>query len=466
MEQQLTESRSGLARSRTEGASDPLTLPTASPAASRRAAQTAGEPAGGPGRRPRQRRVGAGPMSQTRAALILLPLVMSAALVATLLTSYASAQKVQETLAWGQGDMFLDNARRLANGPDANAELDLLVAEEASEGLRCIAAFDLDGALIHVSGQCLAPDAAALSASLIDAGNDQLIQAADRVRMVRNSGLSETSRASRTPLLVEYEPLLSRDLESSARRSLGIGGAASLALVMVAIVLFRLGTREARMQEAMEHDRRLASLGEMAGVIAHEIRNPLASMKGHAQLLAERLAAETPEHDKAQRLVREAIRLEELTSDLLGFIRSKQLDRSAADPRSVLAEAAEEVAPDRITVDAEGAPRSWSLDPVLMKQVLINLLQNAIQASPDSARAEASVTEERGALVFEVRDRGEGIPPAERERIFEPFYTSRLHGTGLGLAVARRIVALHGGEIATRNHADGGAVFRVRIPRG
>jgi two-component system sensor histidine kinase HydH len=405
-------------------------------------------------------------MSQTRAALILLPLVMSAALVATLLTSYASARKVQETLARGQGDMFLDSARRFADRPEASLELDVLVAEEAAEGLRCVAAFERNGVLAHVAGRCAATSADALRDALLAAGNDQLVRVGDRLRMVRKSGSSATSRATRSPLLIEFEPLLSRQLEASARRSLGIGGAASLALVLIAIVLFRLGTREARMQEAMEQDRRLASLGEMAGVIAHEIRNPLASMKGHAQLLGERLVSGSPEHDKAQRLVREAIRLEELTSDLLGFIRSKQLDRRVVDPRAVLTEAAGEVASGRIVIDVAQAPKSWSLDPVLMKQVLINLLQNAIQASPTEERAETRTFEERRTLVFEIRDHGDGIPAADRERIFEPFYTSRLHGTGLGLAVARRIVALHGGDIATTNHPEGGAIFRVRIPRG
>jgi two-component system sensor histidine kinase HydH len=405
-------------------------------------------------------------MSQTRSALILLPLVMSAALVATLLTSYTSARKVEETLARGQGDIFLDSARRIANLPSVAEELDLLVVEEAAEGLRCIAIFDIVGALRHVAGRCATTEAEALRASLLGAANDQPIDLGERVRMVRNSGLTATRPASRSPLLVEYEPLLSRELELSARRSLGIGGAASLALVAVAIVLFRLGTREARMQEAMEQDRRLASLGEMAGVIAHEIRNPLASMKGHAQLLAERLAPHSPELEKAERLVREAVRLEELTSDLLGFIRSKQLDRRLVDPRAVLAEATEEVAADRIAIDVAAAPGRWSLDPVLTKQVLINLLQNAIQASPEGKGAEALAFQERGYLVFEVRDHGVGVPASERDRIFEPFYTSRLHGTGLGLAVARRIAALHGGDITTVNHADGGAVFRVRIPRG
>jgi two-component system, NtrC family, sensor histidine kinase HydH len=426
-------------------------------------------PAGGGSTRGARARIGGAgvdrPMSQTRTALILLPLVTSAALLATLLTSWASARAAQTTLARGQGDLYLDTARRLADGADPVADLDALVAEEAAEGLRCVAVFDRGGALLHVAGGCLTGEVDQLRRELYTSANDRLIEVGDRVRMVRGSGLSAVTPANRTPLLVEYEPLLSRELERGALRSLGIGGAASLALIVVAVGLYRLGSREARLQEAMERDRRLASLGEMAGVVAHEIRNPLASMKGHAQLLAERLEPGSAEHDKAQRLVREAVRLEDLTSDLLGFIRSKQLERRTVDPRQVLAEAAAEVAPERVVADLDGGPSRWSLDPVLTKQVLINLLQNAVEASPDSAPAEARALEERGDLVFEVRDRGPGIPAGEEQRIFEPFYTTRLHGTGLGLAVARRIAALHGGDIATHNHPGGGAVFRVRLPR-
>jgi two-component system sensor histidine kinase HydH len=100
-----------------------------------------------------------------------------------------------------------------------------------------------------------------------------------------------------------------------------------------------------------------------------------------------------------------------------------------------------------------------------MEQVLINLLRNALQASPDGAEVDFTVAEERRALSFEVRDRGEGIVEAEAEQIFEPFQTNRVRGTGLGLAVAKRIVEGHGGRISASNHPDGGAVFRVLLPR-
>ena len=99
-----------------------------------------------------------------------------------------------------------------------------------------------------------------------------------------------------------------------------------------------------------------------------------------------------------------------------------------------------------------------------MHQALVNLLRNAVEASPAGAHAVASVAREGESLGFRVRDRGLGVPTGDTERIFEPFYTTRAQGTGLGLAVARRIVELHGGAVTAHTHPEGGAEFRVVIP--
>jgi two-component system sensor histidine kinase HydH len=99
-----------------------------------------------------------------------------------------------------------------------------------------------------------------------------------------------------------------------------------------------------------------------------------------------------------------------------------------------------------------------------MRQVLENLLRNALDAAPPEAPVEIVASTEPAGLVFTVRDRGPGIPPGDLERIFEPFVTGRVRGTGLGLAVARRIVDLHGGRISVRNRDGGGAEFRVVLP--
>ena len=265
-------------------------------------------------------------------------------------------------------------------------------------------------------------------------------------------------------LVYEFEPLAANELRAGALQTLGIGGAVSLILIVTAAGLWRLTLRAERVKEARDRDRRLAALGELAAVISHEIRNPLTSMKGHAQLLAENLPAGSRDRDKAERVVREAVRLENLTTDLLSLVRTERVERRDVEPARLLREAVESVDGARVELDLAAAPPLWSLDPEKLHQVLTNLLRNAVQASSEGEPAYASIAVEQGRLVFTVRDHGEGIPAGEEERIFEPFYTTRVRGTGLGLAVARRIVALHGGSVTAANHPDGGAVFRVAIP--
>jgi len=267
------------------------------------------------------------------------------------------------------------------------------------------------------------------------------------------------------PLVLEFEPLKALAVRSQVRRTAWVGMVAVPLFVLGGLGLAYLVRQRERLTQRIEHGRRLAALGEMSAVIAHEIRNPLASLKGHAQLLTESLDSDTRQA-KAARVVSEAVRIQNLISDLLDFSRTGALDRRPVDPAEVLHAAVEEVDSERIAEDAEGAPPTWALDAPHMKQALSNVLRNAVQAAPAGTPVQASVFSADRCLVFEVRDHGPGIPVGEEERIFEPFRTGKTRGTGLGLALVRRIVSQHGGTVVARNDPRGGAVFRVSIPRG
>jgi two-component system sensor histidine kinase HydH len=161
--------------------------------------------------------------------------------------------------------------------------------------------------------------------------------------------------------------------------------------------------------------------------------------------------------------VSEAVRLEALINDLLEFARAGAIHREDTDPSALVREVALALDPERITIDSTAAPARWRLDADRLRQVLSNLVENALQAG--EGQVEVRVARRGDELWFVVRDHGSGIDPDDLEHIFEPFFTRRTRGTGLGLAVARRLVELHQGSLSAENAPDGGAVFTIRIPR-
>jgi two-component system sensor histidine kinase HydH len=267
------------------------------------------------------------------------------------------------------------------------------------------------------------------------------------------------------PMLLEFVPQMAEALRFSATRTLLSGGIATLALVLAGAVFFGLSLRQERAQATQEQKRQLASLGEMASVLAHELRNPLAALKGHAQLLQELLPEGSRPRDKAARVVSEAERLEVLSEDLLSFVRTTAIDPQRYGPAAFLTECVDEISDPRIELHTSQAPPAWRFDPQRMRQVMSNLLRNALEASPADKKVQVSAYTVGKELVFTVRDHGKGIREQDLERIFQPFFTTRARGTGLGLAIVRRLVQLHGGSVTAKNAPDGGAIFTVRLPK-
>jgi two-component system sensor histidine kinase HydH len=277
-------------------------------------------------------------------------------------------------------------------------------------------------------------------------GRRQIIHVGGRIRIEMPSPF----RRARPGFVIEVEPLEANQLLSSADLSLGIGGIAALVMLGVAIALVRRELKRRAEEQIREREKRLAALGEMSAVLAHEIKNPLASLKGNAQLLAG--GVEDKHKRKAERVVDEAVRLEKLVTDLLAFVRTGELTRAPAAPASLV--------PDGVECDVMAAPATWSLDEARMRQVLSNLVENGQAAG---GPVHVRIAKARG-LVIEVSDKGPGVPVEDREKIFEPFFTKKTRGTGLGLAVARRVVEAHGGTITVGDAPGGGALFRVEIP--
>jgi len=226
---------------------------------------------------------------------------------------------------------------------------------------------------------------------------------------------------------------------------------------------------------AREEEQRLASLGAMAAGLAHEIRNPLAGVKGAAQYLQhESLDEEAGE--MLQVIVHEVDRLDTVVTQFLDYARPFELDLKPEDLEAILkhslAVLRAQGIPDNVELHEELSPSlpALPLDAARISQVLLNLLQNALQAMPGGGTLRV-ITRRRydvvGNPVVEVAiaDTGAGIAPTDLDQIFVPFFTTKSGGTGLGLAICQRIVQAHGGEIDVQSDVGVGSTFIVRLPR-
>jgi len=395
--------------------------------------------------------------------------LVAAALLATAWTTRSAVVDAFAAVRDGQALAVQQAVRadlaELAEVP-AKADLDAILETHGDDGLRYVAVLE---------GRTLLADAGSAAGTLVSPlgggrrgralrGQVQLVQIGARMRIEVPAAMRRTrgGQGRAWHLIVEVETSQAETLRSAATRTVAIGALAAIALLGIAVWLVRRELRRRSQERELERKRRLESLGEMSAVLAHEIRNPLASLKGNAQLLAQMLAKKADPDDKprakADRVVEEAVRLEKLTQDLLTFVRTGEIARAPAPLATVLRDAATAVSPD-ITIETPEV--EVSLDAARIHQVLVNLLENAVVAGPP---VKLTATRTGTRLVIEVTDKGSGIPVADREKIFEPFFTNKTRGTGLGLAIARRVVELHRGTLTVTEAPGGGACFRIEIP--
>jgi len=223
-------------------------------------------------------------------------------------------------------------------------------------------------------------------------------------------------------------------------------------------------------EEQLQRANRLSALGELSAGMAHEVRNPLASIKGAAEILADRFKPQDKEYEFAQIMIKEVERLNRVITDFLNFARPKpaEVQECSVDEllQSVLALTRKEMERNRVGLVARLAgdlPRV-RVDPEPMKQVFLNLIINAIQAMPKGGELRVSTGVEGGKIVCSIADTGAGIPERIRARIFDPFFTTKPRGTGLGLAIAHKIMRRLGGEIRFDSRENEGTAFHVVIP--
>jgi len=232
-----------------------------------------------------------------------------------------------------------------------------------------------------------------------------------------------------------------------------------------------------QMIQDLEHSRedliraaKLAVVGEMAAAMAHEVRTPLGILRSSAQMLQREPQLSPEGQEMAGFVMSETDRLNRLISALLDLARPRSPLFHPQDIHAIIRRAIDLLAPRaarqrvRIVEELQASPSTLPCDEELLVQVFLNLLLNALQMLPAEGAVIVRTTIDADQLIVEVSDNGPGIPPENRQRVFDPFFTTRERGVGLGLTVVQQIVRSHEGNITVHESPSGGACFRFSLP--
>lgn len=227
-------------------------------------------------------------------------------------------------------------------------------------------------------------------------------------------------------------------------------------------------TERKRGEELLREQAALARLGEMAAIVAHEVKNPLAGIRGALQVIGSRMPETSRERTIMGEIITRLDSLNEIVQDLLVFARPREPKLGPVSVAELLENTAallkKDASHSTVDVSISGDRPMIEADSELLQIVFLNLFLNAAQASSSGGRVDVSVTSENGFCRVAIADRGPGIPPEIQEKIFEPFFTTKHRGTGLGLPTARRVVERHGGRIDVKSPPAGGTVVTVTLP--
>jgi signal transduction histidine kinase len=225
-----------------------------------------------------------------------------------------------------------------------------------------------------------------------------------------------------------------------------------------------------RLKERLAHAERLSSLGEMAAGISHEIRNPLGIIRSSAELLKKKIAKIDPQNTFPDIIVEEASRLNRIITDFINYAKPR-------NPNIVLCRV-EEVVDKNITfLEAQNKERDYVIkknfqnhlpeimaDSAMLYQSFLNILINAMQSMPDGGRILVEISSNDHGVTVHFDDEGQGIPSENLDKIWDPFFTTKEQGTGLGLGIVKNIVESHGGSIQIVNRPVRGARVTVELP--
>ena len=264
-------------------------------------------------------------------------------------------------------------------------------------------------------------------------------------------------------------------LRSGVRLPLQVSGAGltdASGNIQGRILLFKDLSEVKSLREEVERNRRLATVGRLAAGVAHEIRNPLSSIKGFATYFKERYRTVAEDQHIADIMIQEVDRLNRVVGQLLEFARPVSISKKEISVQAFIEDSLKRV--ERQAADAgvsvtAALPEKEALvrlDPDRLNQVLLNLYLNAIESMTDGGKIIVSLSggPPGGSVEIRVSDTGPGIPEPDLDHIFDPYFTTKLTGTGLGLAIAHNIIQGHGGEIRAESRLGEGTTFTIVLP--
>jgi two-component system sensor histidine kinase PilS (NtrC family) len=239
------------------------------------------------------------------------------------------------------------------------------------------------------------------------------------------------------------------------------------------VITFQDLTQIRALEETSRRQDRLAAIGRMAASIAHEIRNPLAAMRGSIQMLRSEMTADSAQAELMEIILRESDRLNRIISDFLNYARPRSIVLTQVDVAELLRETftlmrhSPEIAANQILEeDLPSGPLLAQIDAEQLRQVFWNLSRNALQAMPNGGKLQAQLSHNtNGRLRINFADSGRGMSPVQVERLFEPF-SSTTGGSGLGLSIVYQIIRDHGGTINVRSREGQGTTITIELPVG
>ncbi|MGE5237988.1 MAG: two-component system sensor histidine kinase NtrB [Chloroflexota bacterium] len=350
-----------------------------------------------------------------------------------------------------------------------------LITEGTWEGIAFIALYDREGRTLlhsneHLVGKRVDDDSLRRAAESGEPQFDYRVLGTDEKVFILDYPVILQGHRAVLRLALHTHPVEAVTRQAAVQ----IGSIAVLVVLLWIIGFFfmKAFTRAERLKGVVEERERLALLGEMASVLAHEIRNPLGSIKGFAQYLIE--VEEKNEvtddllRDYLTIIVLESQRLEALTDDLLSYAKPPEVRRAPLNLRDLAEEV--RVAFSRheragaVIVENSVPDISVESDKDKVKQILTNVLENALDSMPEGGVIEITAKRDDGSVALTVTDSGLGMDDETKARAFTPFFTTKTRGTGLGLAVVDRLVRALGGEIRLETKPGTGTRFTVVLP--